>query len=63
MNYFEVRGVGEPCVLLHGGFGSIEMFGARVDELAKHRRVIAIDMRAWADAARRATDVVRGDGG
>jgi pimeloyl-ACP methyl ester carboxylesterase len=43
--YFEIHGSGEPLVLLHGGFGAIEMFGANLAELAKHHRVIGIDLQ------------------
>jgi len=43
-------GTGSPLVLLHGGFGSVEMFGPNVDLLAAGRRVIGVDL---ATAARR----------
>ncbi len=44
--YYEVHGAGEPLVLLHGGFGSIGMFGAVLDLLAQDRQVIAVDLQA-----------------
>ncbi|MDA2804082.1 alpha/beta fold hydrolase [Nocardiopsis suaedae] len=45
--YYEVHGQGEPLVLLHGalvGIGSC--FGALLPELARDRRVIAVEMQA-----------------
>jgi hypothetical protein len=32
--YYELHGAGKPLVLLHGGLGAIEMFGANLSELA-----------------------------
>jgi pimeloyl-ACP methyl ester carboxylesterase len=45
--YYEVYGSGgTPLVLLHGGlYGYIEEFGDLIQELSKHRRVIAIATR------------------
>jgi pimeloyl-ACP methyl ester carboxylesterase len=42
--YYEVHGQGEPLLLLHGGLGSIEMFGPLLPVLAKARQVIAVDL-------------------
>jgi len=42
--YYEIRGRGEPLLLLHGGLGSIEMFGPNLSALAKARQVIAVDL-------------------
>lgn len=39
-------GAGEPLVLLHGGFGSVEMFGQNVELLAGKRRVIGVDLQS-----------------
>jgi pimeloyl-ACP methyl ester carboxylesterase len=42
--YYEVYGKGEPLLLLHGGLGSIDMFGPVLPILAKSRQVIAVDL-------------------
>lgn len=43
---YQVFGKGEPLVLLHGGFGSVEMFGPNVELLAAGRRVIGVDLQS-----------------
>lgn len=43
--YYEVHGTGAPMVLLHGGFGAIEMFGPVLADLAKTRTVIGVDLQ------------------
>jgi pimeloyl-ACP methyl ester carboxylesterase len=43
--YYEIHGKsGEPVLLLHGGLGSIDMFGPVIDRFAKTRTVIAVDL-------------------
>lgn len=42
--YYEIHGEGEPLLLLHGGLGSIEMFGPVLPALAAERQVIAVDL-------------------
>jgi pimeloyl-ACP methyl ester carboxylesterase len=42
---YEIHGSGRPLVLLHGGLGAIEMFGANLPALAKGRQVIAVDLQ------------------
>jgi pimeloyl-ACP methyl ester carboxylesterase len=42
--YYEIHGRGEPMLLLHGGLGSIDMFGPVLPTFAKERQVIAIDL-------------------
>lgn len=49
--YYEIHGAGEPLVLIHGGFGSVDMFGGLIDELAKTRQVIPIEMQGHARTA------------
>jgi len=43
--YYAVYGEGDPLVLLHGGFGQIEMFGPNIAALAQGRQVIGVDLR------------------
>ncbi|MER7009560.1 alpha/beta hydrolase [Dactylosporangium sp. NPDC000555] len=43
--WYEEHGEGEPLVLLHGGFWTIEMFGALLPALAARRRVIAVELQ------------------
>lgn len=42
--YFEIHGQGEPLLLLHGGLGSIEMFGPVLPMLAEGREVVGVDL-------------------
>ncbi len=44
--YYEIRGAGEPLVVLHGGLGSTGLHNAKLDDLAAKRRVIAVDLQA-----------------
>ena len=43
---YRVSGSGKPLVLLHGGFGSYEMFGPTADALAASRQVIDVDLQS-----------------
>ena len=43
--YYEEHGSGQPLVLLHGGYGTGEMFGAILESLAAGRRVITVDLQ------------------
>jgi pimeloyl-ACP methyl ester carboxylesterase len=42
--YYEIRGRGEPLLLLHGGLGQIEMFGPALPALVENRQVVAVDL-------------------
>jgi len=41
---YEIHGAGAPLLLLHGGFGTLEMFGPGLASLAARRQVIAVDL-------------------
>lgn len=43
--YFEVHGTGFPTILLHGGIGASECFGAIIPLLAEGRQVIAVHLQ------------------
>jgi pimeloyl-ACP methyl ester carboxylesterase len=43
--YYEVHGRGEPLLMLHGGLGTLDMFGSVLTELARGRTVIAVDLQ------------------
>ncbi|HSR97928.1 MAG TPA: alpha/beta hydrolase [Kofleriaceae bacterium] len=43
--HYEMRGHGEPLLLLHGGLGTSEMFDAQLPILADGRRVILVDLQ------------------
>ena len=42
--YYEIHGEGEPLLVLHGGLGSIDMFGPSLALLGAGRQVIAVDL-------------------
>jgi pimeloyl-ACP methyl ester carboxylesterase len=41
---YEIRGAGPPLLLLHGGFGTMEMFAPVDGRLTARRQVIAVDL-------------------
>lgn len=43
--YYEIRGRGEPLVLLHGGLGSTDMFAPIIPSLSNCHQVIAVDLQ------------------
>jgi pimeloyl-ACP methyl ester carboxylesterase len=56
--YYEVQGRGEPVVLLHGAFMTItNNWNGWIDELAKTRKVIAIEMQGHGRTADIARDM------
>ncbi len=49
--YYEEHGSGRPLVLLHGGLSGASMYAPILPELAKGRRVIAVDLQAHGHTA------------
>ncbi|MEU1838631.1 alpha/beta fold hydrolase [Micromonospora chersina] len=43
--WYEVHGTGRPLVLLHGGYGSTEMFAPVLPSLVTRRQVVAVDLQ------------------
>lgn len=43
--WFEIRGTGEPLLLLHGGLFTTELFGPVLTKLAENRRVIGVHLQ------------------
>jgi pimeloyl-ACP methyl ester carboxylesterase len=53
--YYEIHGSGEPLVLLHGAYGTIDMWESILQSLAEGRQVIAVEFQGHghtADVAR-----------
>jgi pimeloyl-ACP methyl ester carboxylesterase len=42
--YYEIHGTGKPLIMLHGGFGTFEMFTALSPALAQNHQVIGVDL-------------------
>src|SRR6266849_3335778 len=42
--YYETHGTGKPLIMLHGGFGTFEMFAALSPALAEKYQVIGVDL-------------------
>ena len=55
--YYEISGAGEPLLLLHGGLGSISMFGPVLPQLAASRQVIAVDLHGHGRTALGSRDI------
>jgi pimeloyl-ACP methyl ester carboxylesterase len=49
--HYEEHGAGEPLILLHGGIGAGEMFGAILPALAAGRRVVTVDLQGHGGTA------------
>jgi len=43
--YYEIHGTGEPLVVLHGAYMTIDAMGEIVPDLAKTRQVIAVELQ------------------
>ena len=43
--WYQTYGEGDPLILLHGGFGTVEMFGPNIELLAAGRKVIGVDLQ------------------
>ncbi len=56
--YYEIHGEGMPLVLIHGGGSTIESnFGRIIPMLAKHRKVIAVELQAHGRTSDRDADL------
>ena len=44
--YYEIHGTGQPLVVLHGAYMTIDSMGEVVPELARTRQVIAVELQA-----------------
>jgi pimeloyl-ACP methyl ester carboxylesterase len=49
--YYEIRGSGEPLILLHGGVVGITMFGPNLAALSEKRKVIAVELQGHGHTA------------
>ncbi len=43
--HYQIRGQGEPLLLLHGGLGSVDMFAPILPVLAAKRQIIGVDLQ------------------
>ncbi|RZU77417.1 pimeloyl-ACP methyl ester carboxylesterase [Micromonospora kangleipakensis] len=43
--WYEIHGTGRPLVLVHGGYGAVEMFAPILAALAERRQVILVDLQ------------------
>lgn len=56
--YYEVYGEGKPLVLIHGGGSTIQTtFGRVIPMLAKHRKIIAVELQAHGRTGDRDNDL------
>jgi pimeloyl-ACP methyl ester carboxylesterase len=49
--YHEIHGTGQPLVVMHGSFMTIELMGKIIPELAKSRQVIAVEFQGHGHTA------------
>ena len=50
--YYELKGSGEPVVLIHGGFGDLRYWDGQFDVLAGQFRVLRYDIRGFGKSDR-----------
>ena len=43
--WYEISGSGRPLVLLHGGYGAVEMFAPILPAFAARRQIVAVDLQ------------------
>lgn len=43
--YYEIKGEGQPVIVLHGGFGNTELFMPNVSELENNYKIIRVDLQ------------------
>lgn len=43
--YYEIHGEGEPLIMIHGAFMTLDMFGELLPVLAENRKVIAVELQ------------------
>src|SRR5215203_5596418 len=62
--YYEIHGTGQPLVLLHGAYMTIDAMGEVVPALAETRQVIAVELQGHGRTADiRSSPDLRADGG
>jgi pimeloyl-ACP methyl ester carboxylesterase len=49
--YYEIHGTGQPLVMLHGAFMTVELMGDLVPGLARSRQVIAVELQGHGHTA------------
>jgi len=49
--YYEIHGIGEPLVLLHGAFATIDLWGPILPMLAEDHQVIAVELQGHGHTA------------
>src|SRR5918996_2214520 len=49
--YYEIHGSGQPLVLLHGAYMTIDLMGEIVPALAESRQVIAVELQGHGHTA------------
>src|SRR5215831_11624420 len=49
--YYEIHGTGQPLVVLHGSFMTIELMGTLIPAFAQSRQVVAVEFQAHGHTA------------